>query len=1324
MADLNFRFGSTGADQLARDQKKIADTSVLAARGARLAADAIEKQRKAAGVSAGASLALAKADDILKEAEHGLAEGALEAEFALKREAEAERQAARDALEAAAANKALGDSFDKLARKAGGASLLGTLGALSPALIPVTAGVAAGVGAIGVSFGAAAAGAGLFAALAKTAFGEVSTAADAYQKAQAKAAAAPATAPAATRAQLAAAKASLAAAQAAQANAKGHAAQAAAQARVSAAQARLNQLEGQGTQVSKQRAAALKAERQALAGLTGPQRELVKSTISIKTEWKDLSLAVATPVLAPWMSAAARALTHLRPLVQPVADLFRYWGESVDAYFGSQRGSAEITRLAAAFGRFSATQLRDLGIFVVDIGKGVASLGRDLAGHNVDFGTFGTHLDQWGTAFQRWSGSSAARQDVNKFLAYVHANGPAVKGLLKNLGGALAAFSPGLTSAGSLELRLVSDFLGFLARTPKGIAKPLTETAGALLLLQKTGVLKVGIKIVGAAVKWLTGGVISIGSGAAAAGEMRAAFATGGAAAAAEIRAALAGGGAVAGAGNAAGGLATAGRAGVAVEGAGAGLAALLAPVVAGALGGLIIAAWVNQFRTAANQHPPPARQQGPRGSFSADTDAWKQYDQAVTSAGRHVAAFPVNTLAAIFATTGKGAAAARTEVGAYTTAIVQNGLNSDQAKSARDKLIKDMTAAGISAGTARSDVSAYSLAVEVNGARSDQARDARRRLNADIEKAFRNSQQGKADLAGFTTAVTRHSAQSDAVRGARQRLISDLIRAGTDAGTARTDVSNLQAAINKMHGKGISISMSGKGYYTISEAGKNYQISAGGLFSPHAAGGLITGGMPGRDSVLGMLMPGEVIVPTSLVKAGAVDHLRGMLPGFAAGGTVGPLRTGEAGIGRFYKADVNDEGYSLVAAMRKALKASEAKARAAAQAGSSVPAGGGGAARWKNQILTALGMLNQSGSWLGTVERRMNQESGGNPSAINKWDSNWAAGTPSVGVMQVIGPTYRAYSAPGWRNLPPMAYGVSEDVLANTYAGLHYALGRYGSLSALNRPGGYAKGGQVPGYASGGVAGQGAAWLKAWQSRHGGGFGAAWGPVVLNEQIARMAAAVHRAQALAGASGLSPGQHRFWAGAAAGEKKRLAVLHKELTTERAWRYQLQLGELGLDSEIRAAGNLPGLAGPVKEWKAQLGRDKARVAAISKMLGYSDAYLAAHKPPRKVTPPGVPGSIPHTGAYTDSTADLIAQLFAAAASSSRVVTLDSGGWLMPGVQAVANKTGRPEQVLPPGRGGGSGGGDTYVINAPHYVGSHDDLVRALSDLKRQGRLPK
>src|SRR5207247_4951240 len=99
---ITFDFLSRGADSLAQDFRKTGDNAALAAKGARLCADALEKQRKAAGVSAGATLALAKADDILKEAEHGLAEGALEAELALKKQGEAAKKAGLDAAAAEA----------------------------------------------------------------------------------------------------------------------------------------------------------------------------------------------------------------------------------------------------------------------------------------------------------------------------------------------------------------------------------------------------------------------------------------------------------------------------------------------------------------------------------------------------------------------------------------------------------------------------------------------------------------------------------------------------------------------------------------------------------------------------------------------------------------------------------------------------------------------------------------------------------------------------------------------------------------------------------------------------------------------------------------------------------------------------------------------------------------------------------------------------------------------------------------------------------------------------------------------------------------------
>ncbi|MCX4097845.1 transglycosylase SLT domain-containing protein [Nocardia sp. alder85J] len=70
--------------------------------------------------------------------------------------------------------------------------------------------------------------------------------------------------------------------------------------------------------------------------------------------------------------------------------------------------------------------------------------------------------------------------------------------------------------------------------------------------------------------------------------------------------------------------------------------------------------------------------------------------------------------------------------------------------------------------------------------------------------------------------------------------------------------------------------------------------------------------------------------------------------------------------------------------------------------------------------------------------------ESGGNPEAINNYDSNAAAGHPSIGLMQTINSTFNAYMAPG--------HGDIRNPVDNIIAASRYAIARYGSLQ--NVPG------------------------------------------------------------------------------------------------------------------------------------------------------------------------------------------------------------------------------------------------------------------------------
>lgn len=283
------------------------------------------------------------------------------------------------------------------------------------------------------------------------------------------------------------------------------------------------------------------------------------------------------------------------------------------------------------------------------------------------------------------------------------------------------------------------------------------------------------------------------------------------------------------------------------------------------------------------------------------------------------------------------------------------------------------------------------------------------------------------------------------------------------------------------------------------------------------ANGGINPGYAPGHDSIMAMTSPGEAWMVPEWTRAVGSDNIYrwnriarqqgpsavredmmgyadgGVVPGFSVGGIVDAVGNFIGSVASTVSSFVSDPGGSIskwivdpVKSMisnvgggdwgsmvaKLPLKSAQALVSKAtslwnssASSSSSTASTSGqvasysasaGVAQWSSYILQALSMLGQPASWLATVERRMNQESGGNPNAINLWDSNAKAGIPSQGLMQVIPPTFASYAG-------SLASRGILDPLANIYAGLNYALHRYGSLSALNQAGGYAEGGVVP---------------------------------------------------------------------------------------------------------------------------------------------------------------------------------------------------------------------------------------------------------------------
>ncbi|WP_314614819.1 LysM peptidoglycan-binding domain-containing protein [Streptomyces stackebrandtii] len=97
----------------------------------------------------------------------------------------------------------------------------------------------------------------------------------------------------------------------------------------------------------------------------------------------------------------------------------------------------------------------------------------------------------------------------------------------------------------------------------------------------------------------------------------------------------------------------------------------------------------------------------------------------------------------------------------------------------------------------------------------------------------------------------------------------------------------------------------------------------------------------------------------------------------------------------------------------------------------------------WIRESLDIMAQHGIPGSYDGIL-RNVMRESSGNPQAINNWDSNAVAGTPSKGLLQVIQPTFDAYHVPG----------TSTDLfdpVANITAACNYAADRYGSIDNVN---------------------------------------------------------------------------------------------------------------------------------------------------------------------------------------------------------------------------------------------------------------------------------
>lgn len=107
---------------------------------------------------------------------------------------------------------------------------------------------------------------------------------------------------------------------------------------------------------------------------------------------------------------------------------------------------------------------------------------------------------------------------------------------------------------------------------------------------------------------------------------------------------------------------------------------------------------------------------------------------------------------------------------------------------------------------------------------------------------------------------------------------------------------------------------------------------------------------------------------------------------------------------------------------------------------------GAKGVHKWAGVARSAMAAAGLPSKYFNLLMHRMQVESGGNPNALNDWDSNAKKGYPSKGLMQVIKPTFDSFAGP-YKHLG------QTHPFANIYAAIKWTQHKYGG-----KPGGIEK--------------------------------------------------------------------------------------------------------------------------------------------------------------------------------------------------------------------------------------------------------------------------
>ena len=217
---------------------------------------------------------------------------------------------------------------------------------------------------------------------------------------------------------------------------------------------------------------ALKQQKAILDGLTGSQRKLLTATNATESAWTKTKKSLAAPVangLTPWMSAARKGMTVLKPLITPVSLAIHDLGVSVDKYLGNKKNLNGVKDFAASVGHLGAVALRQGVDITKNVLQGLYKLVKDFGPVGHDLGDTAQTLAK---RFNAWAGSAGPRSGIQHFLDEAKKNGPQIRQVLKDVAAAVANLAKAGTGFGPSALSGVS----LLAKLTAGMSPKTIQT--------------------------------------------------------------------------------------------------------------------------------------------------------------------------------------------------------------------------------------------------------------------------------------------------------------------------------------------------------------------------------------------------------------------------------------------------------------------------------------------------------------------------------------------------------------------------------------------------------------------------------------------------------------------------------------------------------------------------------------------------------------------------------------------------------------------------------------------------------------------------------